>query len=171
MDMNFEISEHSFKSQSSRSGTLISMISTTDCQTLKDVMKRIYVAEKAIKRFESLLQHSKSGAPIDGYKTLLKRNRSDRETLVRELQNLPPCTDPDFPNHFSALAENLLVLEKILNLRKLKLRLKRTKPKNAVCKDNQDDFVFPKKTIRPNSPIKTPEPVLTQNNFGNLEQD
>ncbi|GFX28725.1 hypothetical protein TNCV_547521 [Trichonephila clavipes] len=31
--------------------------------------------------------------------------------------------------------------------------------------------VFRKKTIRPNSPIKSPDPVITQNNFENLEQD
>ncbi|GFY40973.1 hypothetical protein TNIN_365411 [Trichonephila inaurata madagascariensis] len=75
MDLNSEISGYSFQTRSSRSGTPNSMISTTECQTLKDVMKKIHIAEKDIKKFESLLQNPKPGAPIDGYKTLLKRNR------------------------------------------------------------------------------------------------
>ncbi|GFY69654.1 hypothetical protein TNIN_18631 [Trichonephila inaurata madagascariensis] len=53
MDSDSEISGHSFKSRSSRSGTSISMTSTTECQTLKDVMKRICVAEKPIKHYEN----------------------------------------------------------------------------------------------------------------------
>ncbi|GFW96622.1 hypothetical protein TNCV_2846791 [Trichonephila clavipes] len=32
---------------------------------------------------------------------MLSERRQERETLVRELEILPPCTDPDCPDHSS----------------------------------------------------------------------
>ncbi|GFT99577.1 hypothetical protein TNCV_114611 [Trichonephila clavipes] len=97
--------------------------------------------------------------------------------MVRELQHLPPCTDPDCPDQFSALAESVNFnsmknYQTARNLNPVKLILKRIMSKKRKdCKDNPDDFVFCKKTIRPNSPMKSSEPVITQNTFENLEQD
>ncbi|GFY56780.1 hypothetical protein TNIN_474451 [Trichonephila inaurata madagascariensis] len=106
MDMNSEKSGHSFKSRSFRSGTSTSMTSTTECQKLKKVMNKIRAAKKAIQHYEYQVKNPLPVDPNDGFKTLLKRKRQKRETLVRELQILPPCTDPDCPDHFSALAES-----------------------------------------------------------------
>ncbi|GFY67767.1 hypothetical protein TNIN_246651 [Trichonephila inaurata madagascariensis] len=131
-------------------------------------MKRIRTVDKNINKFESLILKHKTGAHTEGYKSSLKRSRKTRETLVRELQLLAPCTVPDCPDHFSALAGSFNT-RKNPHSEEIKSKLKISKAQKR--KDNQDDFVFPKKTVRPNSPIKTPEPVLTQNNFDRLEQD
>ncbi|GFW45222.1 hypothetical protein TNCV_4733301 [Trichonephila clavipes] len=74
---------------------------------LKKVMQRIIVVEKDIHKFETHLKNPKPGSPTNGYKTLLNKKRHERETLVRELQNLPPCTDPDCPDHFTSLTESV----------------------------------------------------------------
>ncbi|GFT14937.1 hypothetical protein TNCV_3483781 [Trichonephila clavipes] len=70
--------------------------------------------------------------------------------MVTELQNLPPCTDSDYPDHFSALAESVNFKSmKNSQTEELKTRKTNTKknkaPKRKDCKDNQDDFAFPKK--------------------------
>ncbi|GFY52507.1 hypothetical protein TNIN_364141 [Trichonephila inaurata madagascariensis] len=128
----------------------------------ENVMKKIRTVDMNIKKFENLILKHKTGAHTEGYKLSLKRSRRTRETLVRELQLLAPCTVPDCPDHFSAQAGS--------NAKK-NPHSEEIKSKPQKRKDSQDDFVFPKKTVRPNSPIKTPEPVLTQNNFDSLQQD
>ncbi|GFY69922.1 hypothetical protein TNIN_422851 [Trichonephila inaurata madagascariensis] len=153
MDLNSENSGYS--SQSSRSGSPNSTISSKECRKLKNVMKRIRTVDKDIKKFESLILKHKTGAHTEGYKSSLKRSRKTRETLVRELQFLAPCTVPDCPDHFSALAGSFNT-RKNPHSEEIKSKLKISKAQKR--KDNQDDFVFPKKTVRPNSPIKTPEP-------------
>ncbi|GFY71289.1 hypothetical protein TNIN_116862 [Trichonephila inaurata madagascariensis] len=153
MDLNSESSGYS--SQSSRSGSPNSTISSKECRKLKNVMKRIRTVDKDIKKFESLILNHKTGAHTEGYKSSLKRSRKTRETLVRELQFLAPCTVPDCPDHFSALAGSFNT-RKNPQSEEIKSKLKISKTQKR--KDNQDDFVFPKKTVRPNSPIKTPEP-------------
>ncbi|GFT14936.1 hypothetical protein TNCV_3483771 [Trichonephila clavipes] len=70
MDLNSEIFGHSFKSRSSRSGTPNSATYTTECQTLKHVMKRICDADKSINHYESQIQHTIPGGPTNGYKKL-----------------------------------------------------------------------------------------------------
>ncbi|GFY78944.1 hypothetical protein TNIN_15511 [Trichonephila inaurata madagascariensis] len=157
MDLNSENSGYS--SQSSRSGSPNSTISSKECRKLKNVMKRIRTVDKDIKKFESLILKHKTGAHTEGYKSSLKRSRKTRETLVRELQFLAPCTVPDCPDHFSALAGSFNT-RKNPHSEEIKSKLKISKAQKR--KDNQDDFVFPKKTVRPNSPIKTPEPVCNK---------
>ncbi|GFX53571.1 hypothetical protein TNCV_2326861 [Trichonephila clavipes] len=143
MDLNSEKSGCTYKSRSSRSGTSKSVTPVSDCQ-----------------KFEKDYGEN-----------------SKRETSVRELQILPPCTDADCPDHSSpAQAESdeirLVKNSQATDLKKCKKNSKKNKvQKRKECKDNQDDFVFPKKTVRPNSPIKTPEPVIIKNNLDNLEQD
>ncbi|GFY74194.1 hypothetical protein TNIN_16301 [Trichonephila inaurata madagascariensis] len=118
-------------------------------------MKRIRTVDKNIKKFESLILKHKTGAHTEGYKSSLKRSRKTRETLVRELQLLAPCTVPDCPIIF--LPAGSLNARKNPHSEEIKSKLKISKAQKR--KDSQDDFVFPKKTVRPNSPIKTPEPV------------
>ncbi|GFY62209.1 hypothetical protein TNIN_491161 [Trichonephila inaurata madagascariensis] len=106
MDMNSENSERTFKSRSSRSGTSTSMTSTTDCQRFKMTMDKLHADDETILHYECQVQNSLLGKQKDGFKTLLKLKRQERETLVRELNILPPCTDLDCPDHYSALAES-----------------------------------------------------------------
>ncbi|GFS67003.1 hypothetical protein TNCV_2527901 [Trichonephila clavipes] len=48
MDLNSEKSGYSYKSRSSRSGTPNFTTFTSECQTLKNVMKRIWIVEKTL---------------------------------------------------------------------------------------------------------------------------
>ncbi|GFT31449.1 hypothetical protein TNCV_608691 [Trichonephila clavipes] len=107
MDLNSKKSGYSYKSRSSRSGTPNSTTFTSEWRTLKNVMKRICIVEKGINKYESHLHNPTPGGPTNGHKNLLKMKRNERETLVRELQNLPPCTNPNCPDHLSALAESV----------------------------------------------------------------
>ncbi|GFV09534.1 hypothetical protein TNCV_3159311 [Trichonephila clavipes] len=98
MDMNSEISRYSANSRSS--GTSNSMTSTSESHNLKSVIKKIIRVEKCMQKYESNLMNPKPGGPTKGYKQLLHTKRHERENLVRELQLLPPCTDPDCPGRF-----------------------------------------------------------------------
>ncbi|GFW04026.1 hypothetical protein TNCV_2051421 [Trichonephila clavipes] len=40
-----------------------------------------------------------------------------------------------------------------------------------VSKESTEEFIFPKKTARPVSPTSTQDPIVTSNNFSDLEQD
>ncbi|GFY67087.1 uncharacterized protein TNIN_429911 [Trichonephila inaurata madagascariensis] len=82
MDLNSENSGYS--SQSSRSGSPNSTISSKECRKLKNVMKRIRTVDKDIKKFESLILKHKTGAHTEGYKSSLKRSRKTRETLPKK---------------------------------------------------------------------------------------
>ncbi|GFU84540.1 nucleic-acid-binding protein from transposon X-element [Trichonephila clavipes] len=85
--------------------------------------------------------------------------------------NAGPVTDPDYPDHFSAPSDSVST-SKNSPSKDVHVNIKKSKAQKCKeIKDNQVDFVFPKKTCRLNSPTKSPELVLTQNNFENLEQD
>ncbi|GFY58288.1 hypothetical protein TNIN_444151 [Trichonephila inaurata madagascariensis] len=171
MEMNSENSGHTFNSRSSRSKTSTSMTPITDCQRFKMTINKLHVAEDAILHYEEQVQNSLPEKKKDGFKSLLKLKRQEGEAVVRELNILPPCTNLDCSDHYSALADSSNS-KKNSHSEKIKSNVKKSKAqKRKDCKDNQDDLVFPKKTIRPSTPIKTPEPVVTQNDFENLEQD
>ncbi|GFY51184.1 hypothetical protein TNIN_421381 [Trichonephila inaurata madagascariensis] len=119
VDMNSEISGHSFKSRSS-----------------------------PLRKPDTA-----SNTRTNGYKTLLKKKSQERETLVRELQNLPPCTNPDCPDHFSALADsvNLNSMKNSQTEEPKTLKTNTKKNKAQKRKDNQDDFV--RMFARPKRPM------------------
>ncbi|GFX47918.1 hypothetical protein TNCV_4792971 [Trichonephila clavipes] len=48
--------------------------------------------------------------------------------------------------------------------------IKNKKRKNKG-KESSEEFIFPKKTARPVSPTSSQDPVVTSNNFSDLEQD
>ncbi|GFY78233.1 hypothetical protein TNIN_198961 [Trichonephila inaurata madagascariensis] len=156
MEMNSENSGHTFKSRSSRSGTSTSMTPITDCQKFKMTMNKLHVAEDAIMHYEDQVQNYLPGtrAKKDGFKTLLKLKRQEKEAVVRELNILPPCTDLDCPDHYSALADSSNS-KKNSQSEKIKSNVKKSKAqKRKECKDNQDDFVFPKKLLGLVFPLK-----------------
>ncbi|GFR11120.1 hypothetical protein TNCT_231691 [Trichonephila clavata] len=83
---------------------------------------------------------------------------SKRQLMVNELAIIPPCIDPDCPHHTVLKPKNSdpdLI----------------TKPpqKRKGIKTDKDGFVFPKRTAQPITPTKELEPIETQNNFDNLE--
>ncbi|GFU80953.1 nucleic-acid-binding protein from transposon X-element [Trichonephila clavipes] len=48
---------------------------------------------------------------------------------------------------------------------------KQNKKRKNRTKESSEEFIFPKKTARPVSPISTQDPIETKNNFSDLEQD
>ncbi|GFY79054.1 hypothetical protein TNIN_171351 [Trichonephila inaurata madagascariensis] len=74
-DMDLNSDNSGYSSQSSRSGSPNSTISSKECRKLKNVMKRIRTVDKNIKKFESLILKHKTGAHTEGYKSSLKRSR------------------------------------------------------------------------------------------------
>ncbi|GFV69315.1 RNA-directed DNA polymerase from mobile element jockey [Trichonephila clavipes] len=63
---------------------------------------------------------------------------------------------------------NESTLDKINHNDKKKKQNKKRKNKNQ---ESSEEFIFPKKTARPVSPISTQDPIETKNNFSDLEQD
>ncbi|GFV64842.1 hypothetical protein TNCV_4904171 [Trichonephila clavipes] len=57
-----------------------------------------------------------------------------------------------------------------INVRKVKKKKPSKKRKNKG-KKSSEEFIFPKKTVRPVSPTSTQDPIETKNNFSDLEQD
>ncbi|GFX22180.1 hypothetical protein TNCV_364911 [Trichonephila clavipes] len=149
-DMDSEISGYSAKSRSSRSGTPNSMTSTSECQNLKEVMKRIIDAEKDMHKYETYLKNPKPGGPTKGYKQLFHTKRHERENLVRELQNLPPCTDPDCPDNFNAPADSVSS-GKNSQSEKIKVNIKKKQDaepslnsENIAENNNENENIAPK---------------------------
>ncbi|GFY26488.1 nucleic-acid-binding protein from transposon X-element [Trichonephila clavipes] len=55
--------------------------------------------------------------------------------------------------------------------KKDELKKKQNKKRKNRTKESSEEFIFPKKTARPVSPISTQDPTETKNNFSDLEQD
>ncbi|GFY33936.1 hypothetical protein TNCV_4596441 [Trichonephila clavipes] len=104
-------------------------------------------------------------------------DESVREGYIRnggkEVNSFPPCTRDDCKEHkIPPIVEDSHVSESTLdktnhNVKKKKQNKKR---KNRT-KESSEEFIFPKKTARPVSPISTQDPIETKNNFSDLEQD
>ncbi|GFT20638.1 uncharacterized protein TNCV_1384881 [Trichonephila clavipes] len=104
----------------------------------------------------------------------LKQLIAEKEAVVSELRNIPPCLDTDFPEHTILKP---LVLEHELGNSKSKKQSQKRKTE----KEDSEGFAFPKKTARPTpqlnktarptTPTKALEPVEVQNSYDNLEQD
>ncbi|GFX77380.1 hypothetical protein TNCV_2955781 [Trichonephila clavipes] len=97
-------------------------------------MEKVQAANQAISFFAHQIECPTRGDPIDVYIQLLKQRKQERETLVRELQILPPCTDPDCPDHSSpAQAEsgeiNLVKISQTVEFKKRQNNRKKIKPK------------------------------------------
>ncbi|GFW42476.1 hypothetical protein TNCV_4256711 [Trichonephila clavipes] len=134
MDLNSEKSGYTYKSRSSCSGTSKSATHVSDCQKLKKAMEKIPVADQAINCFENQICNPPSGDPTDVYISFLAQKRQERETLVRELQILPSCADPD--DSFLAQAEfdedSLVKIPQTADLKKRKNNGKKNKAQKAL---------------------------------------
>ncbi|GFY40096.1 hypothetical protein TNIN_476531 [Trichonephila inaurata madagascariensis] len=115
-------------------------------------MEQIQLLENTIGGNDKLLTNPELGKMSVQYK---KDSVERMEQLVRKLWTLPPCLEPDGPDHTP--------LTKLKNKSNKKHKFKKRKSIN----ESSDEFVFPNKTARPSSPTKTEESIKTQNNFEN----
>ncbi|GFW11095.1 hypothetical protein TNCV_4783051 [Trichonephila clavipes] len=111
------------------------------------------------------------------YLTSTQAMTNRKEEMVNELKTLPPCTRTDCNEH--KIPTTSIVEE--INLKvpppELKSNSKGNKNKK-LCKkrktkgkESTEEFIFPKKTAMPVSPTSTQDPIVTSNNFSDLEQD
>ncbi|GFV27672.1 transposon Ty3-I Gag-Pol polyprotein [Trichonephila clavipes] len=104
-----------------------------------------------------------------GDNTAIRKNietiKEIKNNLVSELRILPPCLEPDCPDHTTILKAN----DPVLDFSNLKDKKKPKKRKSK--KQDSEGFAFPSKSARPTTPTQVLEPILTQNNFENLSQD
>ncbi|GFX23527.1 nucleic-acid-binding protein from transposon X-element [Trichonephila clavipes] len=99
-----------------------------------------------------------------------------KEEMVSELKTLPPCTRNDCNEHkipTTSVEEeiNLKVPPPELTNKKGNKNIKLCKKRKNKGKESTEEFIFPKKTARPVSPTSSQDPIVTSNNFSDLEQD
>ncbi|GFY40788.1 hypothetical protein TNIN_129611 [Trichonephila inaurata madagascariensis] len=114
-----------------------------------------------------------------------KETLKKKAELVSELRSLPPCTTFNcscdaIANHFGPLdnepsnpkanQDSINSTEIITTPKSDKNKTKSKNKKRKVKKDSSEDFVFPKKTARPVSPLVS-EPVAIANSFSDLESE
>ncbi|GFY76670.1 hypothetical protein TNIN_110591 [Trichonephila inaurata madagascariensis] len=116
----------------------------------------------------------------------LKETQQKKADLVSELRSLPLCTTShcicnasvtnilslitNEPSTQIANQDSINSTEIITTPKSDKNKTKRKKKKRKIKKDSSEDFVFPKKTARPVSPLVS-EPVTVTNNFSDLESE
>ncbi|GFS64079.1 hypothetical protein TNCV_3944641 [Trichonephila clavipes] len=143
------------------------------CEKLRDTVHSISALHS------SMFEGERTPNPKNSFLELYQMSTYDlakkKDELVSELKTLPPCTRDDCKEHKispSPIVEDSKVNESTLdninhNIKKKKQNKKR-KNKN---KESSEEFIFPKKTAQPVSPISTQDPIETKNNFSDLEQD
>ncbi|GFQ71775.1 hypothetical protein TNCT_427181 [Trichonephila clavata] len=137
----------------------------TDCQRRARLITSIQYRDTMIEQYSKMEKLPKCPANIPLFKIASDEKKSlieKKEKLVSELAVLPPCLDPDCPDH---TVLNPKIPETAMDLA--------TKPpqKRKGSKVDSEGFVFPKKSARPTTPTKDPEPVEINNNFDSLNND
>ncbi|GFT42228.1 uncharacterized protein TNCV_1465711 [Trichonephila clavipes] len=141
------------------------------CEKFRDTVHSISAMHS------SMLEGERTPSPKNSFLELYQMSTyylaKKKDELVSELKTLPPCTRDDCKEHkIPPIVEDSNVSESTLdktnhNVKKKKQNKKR---KNGT-KESSEEFIFPKKTARPVSPISTQDPIETKNNFSDLEQD
>ncbi|GFW52319.1 uncharacterized protein TNCV_3078911 [Trichonephila clavipes] len=141
------------------------------CEKLRDTVHSISAMHSSIS--EGARTPTKKNSFLELYQMTSYDLAKKKDELVSELKTLPPCTRDDCKEHkIPPIVEDSNVSESTLdktnhNVKKKKQNKKR---KNRT-KESSEEFIFPKKTARPVSPISTQDPIETKNNFSDLEQD
>ncbi|GFU81888.1 uncharacterized protein TNCV_2536971 [Trichonephila clavipes] len=141
------------------------------CEKLRDTVHSISAMHSSIS--EGARTPTKKNSFLELYQMTSFDLAKKKDELVSELKTLPPCTRDDCKEHkIPPIVEDSNVSESTLdktnhNVKKKKQNKKR---KNRT-KESSEEFIFPKKTARPVSPISTQDPIETKNNFSDLEQD
>ncbi|GFW30387.1 uncharacterized protein TNCV_453251 [Trichonephila clavipes] len=96
--------------------------------------------------------------------------------MVSELKTLPPCTINNCNVHkiptTSVVQEINLKVPPPESTNKKGIKNKKLcKKRKNKGKESTEEFIFPKKTARPVSPTSSQDPIVTSNNFSDLEQD
>ncbi|GFR15249.1 hypothetical protein TNCT_335151 [Trichonephila clavata] len=113
----------------------------------------IQLVDTMIEQYSKMEKLTKCPANIALFKLSLDEKKSSiekKEKLVSVLAVLPACLDPDCPGH-TVLSPK--IPDTAMDLA--------TKPpqKRKGTKVDSEGFVFPKKSARPTTPTKDPEPV------------
>ncbi|GFU61938.1 hypothetical protein TNCV_4022251 [Trichonephila clavipes] len=154
------ISGVSYKSRfsiSSLSRNSTSGSSLSNCERRRRATATIESLDKNITMQQNLMDNDlKNGQHGDN--TALQKNsetlKEIKNNLVSELRTLPPCIDPDCPDHTIISKTN----EPVLDFSKPK---DKKKPKKRKCKkQDSEGFAFPTKSARPTTPTQVLEPIL-----------
>ncbi|GFV38567.1 hypothetical protein TNCV_5001581 [Trichonephila clavipes] len=91
----------------------------------------------------------------------MKKLIKDKERMVSELRNFPPCLDTDCPEH-SILKSSILEPEFVHS------KVKKQSQKRKSEKEDSEGFAFPKKMAKPTTQLKylNPyKPKITLKNY------
>ncbi|GFT75647.1 uncharacterized protein TNCV_1136051 [Trichonephila clavipes] len=149
------------------------------CEKLRDTVTGISALHKSLHEVDR-----RSPSPRNSYTELYRTNTQAmirrKEEMVSELKTLPPCTKLDCQDHkipsTSVDEEINFETSHPENENKIKINCKPNKKKLSKkrknkAKESTEEFIFPKKTARPISLTSTQDPIETNNNFSDLEQD
>ncbi|GFS73921.1 transposable element Tcb1 transposase [Trichonephila clavipes] len=146
------------------------------CKKLRDTVTGISALHKSLHEVDG-----RSPSPRNSYTELYRTTIIRRkEDMVSELKTLPPCTRLDCQDHkipsTSVDEEIIFEISHPENENNIKNNCKPNKKKLSKkrknkAKESTEEFIFPQKTARPISPTSTQDPIETNNNFSDLEQD
>ncbi|GFX98861.1 putative RNA-directed DNA polymerase from transposon X-element [Trichonephila clavipes] len=143
------------------------------CEKLRDTVTGISALHMS-------LHDGRSPSPQNSFTELYRMSTQamikKKEEMVSELKTPPPCTRNDCNEHkiptTSVVEEiNLKVPPPELTNKKGIKNKKLCKKRKNKGKESTEEFNFPKKTVRPVSPTSSQDPIVTSNNFSDLEQD
>ncbi|GFT45973.1 hypothetical protein TNCV_3535481 [Trichonephila clavipes] len=151
------------------------------CEKLRDTATGISALHKSLHEMDER-SPSPRNSFTELYRTSTQAMIRRKEEMVSELKTLPPCTRLDCQDHKipSTSVDEEINFEtshpENENENKIKINSKPNKKKLSKkrknkAKESTEEFIFPKKTARPISPTSTQDPIETNNNFSDLEQD
>ncbi|GFW34860.1 hypothetical protein TNCV_4359031 [Trichonephila clavipes] len=141
------------------------------CEKLRDTVHSISAMHSSIS--EGARTPTKKNSFLELYQMTSFDLAKKKDELVSELKTLPPCTRDDCKEHKIPRLLRILTLVNPLWIKLILMsrRKKKNKKRKNRTKESSEEFIFPKKTARPVSPISTQDPIETKNNFSDLEQD
>ncbi|GFV75162.1 uncharacterized protein TNCV_3190111 [Trichonephila clavipes] len=168
MDSTSGASYKSRSSISSLSGNSTPSPTISNCERRRRKMVDIELMDQNIAVYQQIIYNNSLKGPQDIDYLLLKNLEEYKETkikLVSELRTLPPCIDPDCTDHTIISKENEPTLDNLNSNDKKKPKKRKNK------KQDSEGFAFPTKSARPTTLTPVLEPIPTQNNFENLNQE
>ncbi|GFR29736.1 hypothetical protein TNCT_111241 [Trichonephila clavata] len=158
------------------------------CTRILDLMTTIETEDILISNFSGFrnIPDTDQNIPMkEIIRNQIEGHQQGKNAALTELDSLPPCinsncylccttrmpsnTPSQMPEESETKIENPPTIDKDCeSTEDNPLPKRKTKKKCKKPKDVTDDFVFPKKTARPASPIPI-EPIATANSFSDLE--
>ncbi|GFU10761.1 hypothetical protein TNCV_2387661 [Trichonephila clavipes] len=137
----------------------------SDCMRRRKAIRDLDKLELEIAKHQTALVFNQAKGDWKSAQHLekkIKMNEDEKERMVSELRNLPPCLEANCPDHTVLPQSN-----PVPDLNKNKIQSQKRKNE----KEDSEGFAFPKKTARPITPTKALEPLQTRNNFETLIPD